>query len=127
MYERRHEKLLPFRRYMVRQLRHTLVAFGMVGGSLAIGMLGYHLIAGLSWVDAFLNASMILTGMGPVAQLQTDAAKIFAGLYALFSGLIFLVSTGILFAPLLHRIMHRFHLDVDDKPADRPHHPRQPD
>jgi hypothetical protein len=127
MYEPRHEKLLPFRRYLARQLRHTAVALGMVGGSLAIGMLGYHLIAGLSWVDAFLNASMILTGMGPVALLQTDAAKIFAGLYALFSGLIFLVSTGILSAPLLHRILHRFRLDLDERPAARPHHPRQPD
>jgi hypothetical protein len=86
----------------------------LVGGSLAIGTVGYHLLAELEWVDAVLNASMILTGMGPVSPLPSAAAKIFASAYALFSGVVFLVACGIVLAPLLHRFLHRFHIDVDD-------------
>ncbi len=113
MYEHRHEPLLPFRDFVVRQLRHAGFALILVGGSLAIGMLGYHILAGLGWVDSFLNASMILTGMGPVDQLHTTAAKVFAGCYALFSGIIFLISIGVLFAPAYHRFLHHFHLEAD--------------
>lgn len=83
----------------------------MVFTALAIGVLGYHFIAGLDWVDAFLNASMILGGMGPVNPLTTDAAKIFAAFYALFSGLAFVGFTAVMLAPFVHRLLHKFHWD----------------
>ncbi len=82
-----------------------------VAFALGIGMYGYHVFAALPWIDAFVNASMILSGMGPMAELKTDAAKLFAGTYALFSGLIFIGIAGILVAPVLHRLMHKFHLE----------------
>ena len=78
-------------------------------------MLGYHALENLSWIDSFLNASMILGGMGPVNELKTEAGKLFAGLYALFSGIVFLVIAGIIFAPLVHRLLHRFHFEADDE------------
>jgi hypothetical protein len=81
---------------------------------LGIGMLGYHLIESMSWVDSLLNASMILGGMGPVTPLQTDAGKIFASFYALYSGVVLLASVGVLAAPILHRFMHRFHLQDEN-------------
>jgi hypothetical protein len=81
--------------------------------ALGIGVLGYHHIARLSWIDAVLNASMILTGMGPVAVLTTDASKLFASVYALFSGIVFLTATGIVLGPVVHRVLHRFHLEDD--------------
>ena len=83
----------------------------MVAGALGIGMAGYHFIENMGWVDAFVNAAMILSGMGPVATLQTDAGKIFAGCYALFSGLMFITVTGIVLAPVAHRALHKFHLE----------------
>ena len=83
-------------------------------GALSIGIIGYHTIAGLSWIDAFQNAAMILAGMGPVDQMTTTAAKLFAGCYAIFSGLLFLTIMGIVLAPILHRVMHRFHLADED-------------
>jgi hypothetical protein len=83
----------------------------LIGVSLLIGMLGYHFFEGLSTLDAFLNASMLLGGMGPVEQPQTDAGKLFAGLYALYCGLAVIVVTGIVFAPVVHRLFHKFHLD----------------
>ena len=82
--------------------------------SLAIGMLGYHFFENLSWIDSLLNASMILGGMGPVSPLQTNAGKIFASFYAIYSGVILLASVGILIAPIFHRFLHRFHL-ADEK------------
>jgi hypothetical protein len=114
MYERHYEPLLPRSQFLMRQLAHAAVAIALVAGSLAIGMLGYHILGHLPWIDAFTNASMILAGMGPVDPMKTDSAKLFAGFYALFSGLLFLVSAGVLFAPLLHRIFHRFHLKTED-------------
>ena len=90
-------------------LSSALIAF-----SLGLGVLGYHFIAGLGWVDALLNASMILTGMGPVNPLNTDAAKYFASAYALFSGLVFISATGILLTPIFHRVLHRFHIEEKD-------------
>jgi hypothetical protein len=81
-----------------------------LAASLLIGMAGYKAFGGLSWLDSFLNASMILTGMGPVSPMTTAAGKIFSGCYALFSGLAFLSSAGILFAPVVHRAMHSFHM-----------------
>ena len=82
--------------------------------SLLIGMVGYHFLESLSWIDSLLNASMILGGMGPVNPLQTDAGKIFASFYALYSGIILLASVGILVTPIFHRFMHRFHLELEE-------------
>ena len=81
--------------------------------ALGLGVIGYHVVAKLSWIDALLNASMILTGMGPVAILATDASKLFASAYALFSGVVFLTVTGIVLGPVVHRVLHRFHLEDD--------------
>jgi hypothetical protein len=86
----------------------------LVGFSLCLGILGYHFIAGLGWVDSLLNATMILTGMGPVNPLTSDAAKLFASAYALFSGVIFITAAGILLSPIFHRVLHRFHLEERD-------------
>ena len=95
-----------------------LLALALSGGlivfSLGLGILGYHFIARLSWVDSLLNAAMILTGMGPVNPLTTDAAKLFASAYALFSGVVFITATGILLAPMFHRVLHRFHIEERD-------------
>jgi len=87
---------------------------GLIGFSLGLGILGYHFIARLEWVDAILNASMILTGMGPVNTLDTVTAKLFASAYALFSGVVFITATGILLAPIFHRVLRRFHLEEQD-------------
>jgi hypothetical protein len=86
------------------------IAVGIVCGSLAIGVIGYRLLEGFSWIDSLLNASMILGGMGPVHQLHTNAGRLFASFYALYSGIVFLVTEGFVIAPLLHRFLHHFHL-----------------
>lgn len=114
MYEHRRERLLPFGHFVQRVVGHALWAAGLIAGSLFAGMLGYRALERMSWLDAFLNASMILGGMGPVATLATDGGKLFAGLYALYAGGVFLVVTGLLLAPVLHRVLHRFHLGEDD-------------
>jgi hypothetical protein len=87
---------------------------GLITGSLGVGILGYHFFAGFNWVDSLLNAAMILTGMGPVNPLSSDTAKFFASAYALFSGVVFITATGILLAPIFHRVLHRFHLEQRD-------------
>ena len=89
-----------------------------MAGSLALGVLGYHLLGGLSWLDALVNASMILTGMGPVDGIPTVAGKLFASFYALFSGVAFLTIVAVLLAPAVHRFLHRFHLDLAGDPED---------
>ena len=103
--------LLPRRKFYVRVARHVLLAAIILGGSLIAGMVGYRTLAGLTWIDAFLNASMILGGMGPVADLHSDAAKLFAGIYAIYSGVILLAAVGVIVAPVAHRLLHRLHLD----------------
>lgn len=113
-FEHRREPLLPFPQFLRRLSRHGAVAFVLVTSSLAIGMAGYHGLEGQPWVDAFLNAAMLLGGMGPVGELHTTAGKLFAGAYALYAGLVFLVAAGIVFAPVLHRLFHRFHLEQPD-------------
>ena len=85
----------------------------VLGGTLAAGMIGYHSLADLDWVDAFLNAAMLLSGMGPVAELRTDGAKIFAGLYAIWSGIVILATVGLMLAPVVGHALHRFHLETD--------------
>jgi hypothetical protein len=111
MYEHRHHPLLDTVDFVKRVLHHVILAFLVIAAGLGIGVLGYHVLAGLGWVDSLLNASMILGGMGPVDVLKTDTAKIFASFYALFSGLMFIGVATLLSAPFVHRILHRFHLD----------------
>ena len=93
-----------------RIVLNVIVALVIIGASLAGGMAGYHLTEGMDWLDAFLNASMILGGMGPVDVLHTEAGKIFAGAYALFSGLLIIIVTGVVLAPILHRVLHALHV-----------------
>jgi hypothetical protein len=106
------QPLLPRRMYLRRVARHGGMALGFLTLSLLGGMLGYHLTAGLSGIDSFLNASMILTGMGPISPLPSTAAKLFSGFYALYSGIAFLTCVGVLFAPVLHRVLHKFHVSA---------------
>jgi hypothetical protein len=114
MYEHRNQPLVSQKTFLIRQASHLLIAVGIIAGSLAIGMLGYHFLESLSWIDALVNASMILGGMGPVNALHTDAGKLFASFYALYSGIIFLVIVAVIFAPLYHRFLHHFHLEMED-------------
>lgn len=113
-FEHRRETLAP-----VQAFRQRLIASGgltaiIIGVSLLIGVLGYHYIGGIeSWVDCVYNASMILGGMGPVTELTTDAGKLFASAYALFSGITLLTSVGVLLAPVLHRLLHHFHVETE--------------
>jgi hypothetical protein len=118
LYERKHEPLLPRAKYYLRLAYHALVALGLVLVSLAIGVAGYHVFEGLSWIDSLLNASMLLGGMGPVNPLHTTAGKLFASFYALFSGMVFLVVAGVMFAPVFHRFLHRFHLEIGESGED---------
>jgi hypothetical protein len=111
MYEHRTEPLLTRAQFAGRLLRHGAVAALAVGLSLAVGTVGYRVTAGLTWLDALLNAAMILTGMGPVAPLPNTAAKLFAMAYALYAGIVFLAVTGIMLAPVVHRLLHWLHLD----------------
>src|SRR5262245_45393629 len=121
--ERRHEPLAPRSRYRRRVIQASFVAGCLITASLAIGILGYHFLAGIeSWVDCLYNASMILGGMGPVADLKTTGGKVFASFYALYSGVTLLTSVGVLIAPSLHRALHRFHVETRDE--DRPMKPR---
>lgn len=114
MFERRSERLASQSVFARRMWRYSLISTGIILFSLGIGMLGYHYLESLSWIDSLLNASMILGGMGPVNPLQTDAGKIFASFYSLYSGIILLASVGVLATPIFHRFMHRFHLDLED-------------
>jgi hypothetical protein len=109
MFEHRSKPLLPRRQFYARMARSAAVALLVIAVALGIGMVGYRAFEPMSWVDAFVNAAMILSGMGPVSSLQTDGGKIFAGCYALFSGLAFLTSLGIIFVPAFHRFLHKFH------------------
>ena len=109
MYETMHQAPLSREKFARRLLGHFLVALGLIAGSLALGMFGYVVFEHLSWIDAFLNSSMLLGGMGPVNMPQTAAGKLFAGLYALYAGLAFIVTAALLFTPTLHRLLHRFH------------------
>ncbi len=114
MYEHRSQPLLPRRLYLRRLVRHALAALAVIFVSLFIGIAGYHLTEGLSWLDSLLNASMILGGMGPVNELHTSGGKLFASFYALFSGVVFLVTVAILIAPVTHRFLHRLHLEIKE-------------
>ena len=103
--------MLSPREFAGRVARSLLVGLLLIAASLAIGMVGYHALEHLDWLDAFLNAAMLLGGMGPVAMPVTDGGKLFAGLYALYCGLVVIIAAGIILAPVAHRILHRFHLE----------------
>jgi len=113
MFEHRSEPLATPAEFRRRMLQYGMITAILILFSLAIGVLGYHFFESLSWVDSLLNASMILGGMGPVDQLKSDSGKVFASFYALYSGIILLASVGILAAPLFHRLLHRFHLEIE--------------
>jgi hypothetical protein len=111
-YEHRSEPLLPWRLFLLRRVGKTAAAAAaVIAISLVLGMLGYRLAEGMGWLDAFLNASMILGGMGPVDPMHSAAGKLFAGIYALYSGLVLVGTAGLLLAPFVHRLLHRFHLE----------------
>lgn len=113
MYEHRSHRPLPRRQFVVRLLQHVGVVLALVAASLVLGMGGYVRFEHLTPLDAFLNAAMLLGGMGPVDMPRTDAGKLFAGLFALYSGLLFLVAAGLVLAPVMHRVLHKFHWDDD--------------
>ena len=111
MYERRNHPLLSRAKFVRRVGRHALIALVVIAIALGIGVIGYHSLGALPWIDSLLNASMILGGMGPVDPLKTDSAKIFASCYALFSGLAFIGIVSVLLAPFVHRLLHRVHAE----------------
>ena len=119
LYEHRSEPLIPTRDFVVRLIRHGGLTLALLGFSLAVGVIGYHELAHMRWVDSFLNASMILGGMGPVGDLPDDASKVFAGIYALYAGILLLAVTGIMIAPVAHRMLHRLHAEDDDAKSDK--------
>ena len=112
-FEHRTQPLIPRAAFARRVIRHLGIAVGIIVVSLGLGVLGYHGLEGLPWMDATLNAAMILGGMGPVTALYTDSGKLFASAYALFAGVVFLVAVGLFLAPIAHRFLHHFHLDLD--------------
>ena len=109
MYEPRHKPPLSRTLFLRRILGHLLIGLGVIGASLAIGMIGYAAFEDLPWIDAFLNAAMLLGGMGPVDLPHTEAGKLFAGFYALYAGLVLIVVAALLISPVIHRVLHRFH------------------
>lgn len=111
--EHKSQEVLSTKHFIKRLFLYLIFALLLVFCSVLIGVLGYHYIAGLSWLDSFHMACMILTGMGPVKEMMTNKAKIFSSLYALYSGVAFLSITAVLFAPVVHRIMHILHLESD--------------
>jgi len=120
MFESKHRRLLPGHAFVWRMLKVLALTFGVIAGALLIGVLGYHHLAGFTWVDSILNASMILGGMGPVGELPNDEAKLFASAYAIFSGLVFISVMGIVLGPMAHRMLHRFHIDDGDFSDQQP-------
>jgi hypothetical protein len=120
MYEHKSKPLLTRRAFYVRMVRSMAAVAGIIVFSLLLGSAGYHYFGKLPWIDALLNASMILTGMGPVDPLKTNSAKLFATFYSLYSGVAFLTMMALLVAPLLHRFLHKFHLEVsEDDQSDK--------
>ncbi len=110
MYEHRKQKLAPMRVFYQRVIKNILFASAILFVCLLIGILGYHYTADIAWLDSIHNASMILSGMGPVVEITTTAGKWFSSFYALFSGVVFITNIGIILAPAMHRMFHRLHL-----------------
>jgi hypothetical protein len=117
MYEHHADPLLPWGRFLSRLVRHGGIALAILVFSLIVGTLGFHWLALQEWIDAFLNASMLLGGMGPIGEIRQTVGKIFASLYALYAGIVFLGTAALLLAPIIHRVQHKLHL--------REKHPRQ--
>lgn len=113
-YERQGDKVITWEHFVERMIRHGVIAILLIAFSLGMGMGGYMLFEHQRVIDAFLNAAMLLGGMGPVGEIKTSGGKIFAGMYALYSGLVFLVVAGLLLAPVVHRVLHRFHWEISD-------------
>src|ERR1041385_3245460 len=114
-FERRSDKLAPISIYVKRIIGSLALAIVLMLVALSVGIVGYHFIAGFNLVDSLLEASMILGGMGPVRDMPNDASKIFASIYALFSGVVFIALMGIILAPVAHRVMHKFHIDEKEE------------
>jgi hypothetical protein len=113
-YETKGDRPIAWAHFVERMIKHGTIAGLLILASLAIGMGGYMFFEHLGFVDAYLNATMILGGMGPVEQIQSTGGKLFAGTYALYSGLVFLVVAGLLLAPVVHRVLHRFHWEISE-------------
>ncbi len=111
--EHKSQELISMPRFLQRMLRYTLFASLLIVLSVLIGMIGYYTLADCSWIDSFHMACLILTGMGPVVEMQTNSAKIFSSLYALYSGVAFLTISGVFFAPIIHRILHILQVDAE--------------
>ena len=114
MYEAKHEPLLPRAAFYRRVALHLCATVGILVFSLGIGMLGYVATERMAWIDAFLNTAMLLGGMGPVNPLATAGGKLFAGLFALYAGMVFVVSTALVLTPVFHRVLHRFHVSEQE-------------
>ncbi len=111
MYEHKRQKLAPMKTFYQRVLKHIIIAFVIMAICLLIGILGYHITAEATWLDSLHNASMILSGMGPVIEIHTVSGKVFSSFYAMFSGIVFITNIGVILAPALHRMYHRLHLE----------------
>ncbi len=115
--EHRKQNVVPFTHFLVRLGRYGAIALLLVAFSVFIGLMGYHYFGQLNWLDSFHMASMILTGMGPVAEMKTSGGKLFSSFYALYSGVAFLSITAVFFAPIIHRLLHILHVEKDDNEA----------
>lgn len=118
-FEHRKQQVIPFHHFVIRMGRYTLFALFLIFISLLIGIIGYHFLGGIGWIDSFHMSSMILTGMGPVSEMTSNAAKIFSSFYALYSGVAFLSITAVFFAPVIHRILHILQVEVEDDDSEK--------
>ena len=115
MFEKFSQPLAHRHKFFFRMVKSTLIGWLLILAALFIGMLGYHYFEEMNWIDSFANASMILSGMGPFGELKYNSGKIFAGCYALFSGLMFIMVIGLIFAPVIHRFFHSMNMDEGNK------------
>jgi hypothetical protein len=118
-FEHKSKPLLSRSQFIKRMTFFALLSSGFMAFSLFMGMLGYRVFENFSWVDSFVNAAMLMGGMGPVSELHTEAGKIFAGVYSLYCGLVFIIAVGFLVAPVFHRFLHKFHLEMDEAASQK--------
>jgi hypothetical protein len=111
MYEHRSAPVLTRQSFLQRMVRHFLLVLLVIGGSLIIGVVGYHVFARFDWIDSLLNAAMLLGGMGPMGDIPTNSGKLFASAYALYAGLVLITASGIMLAPVMHRVLHKLHVE----------------
>jgi hypothetical protein len=123
-FEHRRQPVVPMGRFLSRLGRNLLFGILVIFAALAVGMAGYMYLGGMGLIDAFVNAAMILSGMGPLGELKDDGIKIFAGFYALFSGILFIAVTGLVLAPVFHRVLHRFHVEAGEEERKKMSTPR---